>query len=115
MKITTEKIAKIAIVATLYVGATLAVTPLSFGAVQLRFSEILVLLCFYNPMYCISLILGCFVANLYSPMVHLDLIFGVASTVFTVLFIALFGKYKIFGKLSLLVSSFFATISMVLG
>ena len=113
MKISAEKIAKIALVATLYVGATLAITPLSFGAVQFRFSEILVLLCFYNPIYSISLILGCFIANLYSPMMHLDLIFGVASTVFTVVFISLIGKYKPFGKMSLFISSLFATVSMV--
>ena len=112
MRISSDKIAKIAIVATLYVGATLAVTPLSFGAVQFRFSEILVLLCFYNPIYSASLIIGCFIANLYSPMMHLDLVFGVASTVFTVLFISLFGKYKPFGRLSLFISSLFATLSM---
>lgn len=112
-KITAYQIARIAIVATLYIGATLAVAPLSFGPVQLRFSEILVLLCFYNPEFCFSMILGCFIANLYSPLTYYDLIFGVMSTIFTVFGIYLFGKYKPFKKLSLLVSTLFASVSMV--
>lgn len=112
-KISAYKLARIAIVAAIYIGATLAVAPLSFGAIQFRFSEILVLLCFYNPEFCFSLILGCFISNLYSPLTYYDLIFGVASTIFTVAGIWLFGKYKPFGKLSLWVSSLFASVSMV--
>ena len=83
-KISAGKIAKIGIIATLYIGATMAVAPLSFGAVQLRLSEVLVLLCFYNPEFSLSLIIGCFITNLYSPLTYYDLIFGVISTVFTV-------------------------------
>ena len=112
-KITSYQIARIAIVATLYIGATLAVAPLSFGPVQLRFSEILVLLCFYNPEFCFSMILGCFIANLYSPLTYYDLIFGVMSTIFTVFGIYLFGKFKPFKKFSLLISTLFASVSMV--
>ncbi len=112
-KISAYTIAKIAIVATLYIGATLAIAPLSFGPIQFRFSEILVLLCFYNPEFCFSMILGCFIANLYSPLAYYDLIFGVMSTIFTVLGIYLFGKFKPFGKLSLLISTLFASVSML--
>ena len=112
-KISSYKLARIAIVATLYIGATLAVAPLSFGPVQFRFSEILVLLCFYNPEFCFSMILGCFISNLYSPLTYYDLIFGVASTVFTVAGIYFFGKYKPLGRLSLVFSSLFASVSMV--
>lgn len=112
-KISAGKIAKIGIIATLYIGATMAVAPLSFGAVQLRLSEVLVLLCFYNPEFSLSLIIGCFITNLYSPLTYYDLIFGVISTVFTVAGISLFGKYKPFGKWSLLISTLFASVSMV--
>lgn len=113
-RISAYKLARIAIVATLYIGATLAVSPLAFGPIQFRFSEILVYLCYYNPEFCFSMILGCFISNLYSPLTYYDLIFGVMSTIFTVVFIALFGKYKPFGnKISLLISGLFATVSMV--
>lgn len=112
-RLNSYSLAKIAIVATLYIGATLAVAPLSFGPIQFRFSEILVLLCFYNPEFCFSMILGCFITNLYSPLTYYDLIFGVMSTIFTVFGIYLFGKFKPFGKLSLLVSTLFASVSMV--
>lgn len=74
----------IAITAALYVALTLAVAPLSYGAVQFRLSEVLTLLCFYRKDYCFGLILGCFISNLFSPLGALDLVFGVASTVFSV-------------------------------
>lgn len=112
-RLSAYKLARIAIVATLYIGATLAVAPLAFGPIQFRFSEILVLLCFYNPEFCFSMILGCFISNLYSPLTYYDLIFGVTSTVFTVAGIYLVGKYKPFGKLSLWISSLFASVSMI--
>ncbi|MEG2295485.1 MAG: QueT transporter family protein [Oscillospiraceae bacterium] len=44
----TKKLAKTAIIAALYAGLTIAVAPLSFGMVQFRFSEILILLCFLD-------------------------------------------------------------------
>ena len=75
---------RIAITAALYVALTLAIAPLSYGAVQFRLSEILTLLCFYRKDYCYALILGCAISNLFSPLGALDLVFGVASTVFTV-------------------------------
>ncbi len=75
---------RISVTAALYVALTLAVAPLSYGAVQFRISEVLTLLCFFKKDYCYALILGCAISNLFSPLGALDLIFGVASTVFTV-------------------------------
>lgn len=75
---------RVSVTAALYVALTLAVAPLSYGAVQLRISEVLTLLCFFKKDYCYALILGCAISNLFSPLGALDLIFGVASTVFTV-------------------------------
>ena len=74
---------RIAVCAALYVALTVVLAPLSYGAVQFRISEVLTLLCFYKKDYCYALILGCFISNLFSPL-PLDIIFGVASTVFTV-------------------------------
>lgn len=79
-----KNMTRLALVAAMYVALTLAVPALSFGAVQCRFSEILVLLCFYRKDYSAALILGCFIANLFSPLGWYDLVFGVAATVIAV-------------------------------
>ena len=52
-------IAMQAIVAALYVVLTWAVAPLSFGAVQFRFSEIMILLVFIDKRYGPAMILAC--------------------------------------------------------
>lgn len=76
---------RLALVAAMYVALTLALPALSYNAIQCRFSEILVLLCFYRKDYSIALILGCFIANLFSPFGWYDLVFGVAATAIAVL------------------------------
>ncbi len=81
----TKNLARLALVAALYAGLTLAIPGLSFGAIQFRFSEILVLLCFYRRDYSISLILGCFIANCFSPMALMDMIFGTLATAIAVI------------------------------
>jgi len=81
----TKNLARLAVVAALYAALTLALPGLSFGAVQLRFSEVLVLLCFYRRDYCVSLILGCFIANCFSPMAVMDMIFGTLATAIAVI------------------------------
>lgn len=80
-----KNLTRLALVAAMYVAMTLAVPALAYGAIQLRFSEILVLLCFYRKDYSAALILGCFIANLFSPLGWYDLVFGVAATVLAVL------------------------------
>ena len=80
-----RNLARLALIAALYAAMTLAVPGLSFGAIQFRFSEILVLLCFYRKDYCVSLILGCFVANLFSPFGLYDIIFGTLATAVAVI------------------------------
>jgi len=82
-KFTAQQIAFGALIAAVYVALTL-INPLSFGAVQLRFSEILVLFCFYNPIYCIPMILGCFIANFIASPFPLDIIFGTLGTALAV-------------------------------
>lgn len=80
-----RNLARLALVATLYAAMTLAIPGLAFGAIQFRFSEILVLLCFYRKDYCVSLILGCFIANLFSPFGLYDIFFGTVATAVAVL------------------------------
>ncbi len=80
-----ENLARLAVVAALYAAMTLVIPGASFLGVQFRFSEILVLLCFYRKDYSIALILGCFIANCFSPMALMDMIFGTLATAIAVI------------------------------
>ena len=77
---TTHNLVRLALVAGLYVAMTLAIEPLAYGPIQLRVSELLVLLCFYRKDYSVALTLGCFIANLFSPFGLYDIIFGTLAT-----------------------------------
>ena len=78
-------LARLALVAAMYVVMTLMIEPLSYGPIQFRVSEFLVLLCFYRKDYSISMILGCFIVNLFSPFGLYDIIFGTLATAVAVL------------------------------
>ncbi|MCL2739890.1 MAG: QueT transporter family protein [Oscillospiraceae bacterium] len=92
----TKTIAKLAIVAAIYVVLTLSFFVISYSAVQFRISEVLLLLCFFNPKYGISLIIGCFLANVIaSPAGPIDWVLGTAHTIIAVLFIIQARKMKL--------------------
>lgn len=76
-----KNLATSGIVAALYVVLTTAFSALSFGAIQIRFASSLYQLCAYNRKYFWGLVIGVFVANMFSPLGMLDLLFGVATTV----------------------------------
>ena len=81
-----------ALVAALYTTLTLAIAPLSFGMVQVRFSEMLMLLAFIDRRYAPGLILGCFLANCFSPFGIMDVVFGTTCTAMTMVGITRFSK-----------------------
>ena len=81
-------IVRISLVAALYVALTLLVYPYAYGEVQFRISEVLVLLCFYRKDYCYSLIIGCLLANIFSTLGLLDIVFGTLATAIAVILIA---------------------------
>lgn len=76
----TTELVKIAIVGALYVALSLIVAPFSFGAIQCRLSELFNHLVIFNKRYIWSVILGCVIVNLFSPLGMYDLIFGVAGS-----------------------------------
>lgn len=76
----TNYLVRSAVVAALYAVLTLLVPMPQYGPIQFRFSEILVLLVFYDRRYIPGLILGCTIANLFSPMAWFDVIFGTLSS-----------------------------------
>ena len=81
-----------ALVAAIYTVLTLAIAPLSFGMVQVRFSEMLVLLAFIDRRYAPGLILGCFIANCFSPFGIMDVVFGTSCTAAAMLGITKYSK-----------------------
>ena len=68
-----------AIVAAIYVVLTVATSSISFGMLQIRIAEALMLLCFFRRDYIYGLTLGCFIANLFSFM-WIDIIIGTLAT-----------------------------------
>lgn len=89
MKNSATRLVKIAIITALYVALSLAISPLTYGLIQIRFSEMLVLLCFYNKDYCYSLTLGCLLVNIFSPLGWVDVVFGTLGTILSVIGIRL--------------------------
>ena len=84
-KMNVRMLTKLSIVAALYVAITLVLQPLSYGAIQFRVSEALMLLVIYNPLYGISLTLGCLIANIASSLGAVDIIFGTLATLLSCL------------------------------
>lgn len=80
MKLNVRNMAKIGITAALYAVATVAIAPLSYGALQLRISEVMTLLAFIDPVYIPGLVLGCAISNLFSPMGMVDVVVGTTAT-----------------------------------
>lgn len=85
MKITTRDIISNALIAAIYVVATLITYPISFLGIQFRFAEIMVLLCFFRKDYAVGLVLGCAIANLASSIGLIDVGFGSLATLLTCL------------------------------
>ena len=84
-KIKLKTLMNVTIVGALYVALTLLLAPLSYGAVQFRLSELLMILVLYNPIYSISMIFGCMIANLSSPMAQIDIWFGTLATIISII------------------------------
>ncbi|MBP1543351.1 MAG: QueT transporter family protein [Oscillospiraceae bacterium] len=80
-----KDLTRLAVVAALYAALTIALSGLSFGPVQFRIAELLTLLCFYRKDYSVALILGCFIANCFSPMALMDMVFGTVATAVAVI------------------------------
>ena len=89
-----KRIASNAIVAALYFVLTVATSAFSYGAIQVRIAEALVLLCFFRKDYIIGVTLGCLLANLFStmPMPILDMVFGTLATLISSVAIAFMKK-----------------------
>lgn len=83
--------ARIAIVAALYVVLTLISYPFSYGMIQFRISEALMLLCCYDKRYTYSMVIGCVISNLFSFNL-IDCIFGTFATLLACIVMVLIKK-----------------------
>ena len=88
MDLNVKKLAIIGITAALYAVLTVAIAPIAYGPIQFRFSELMVLLVFINPIFAPGLVLGCAIANIFSPLGIIDVIFGTMGTLCTVIAIS---------------------------
>lgn len=75
------------IIAALYAALTVALAPISYMEIQFRLSEILVMLAFYNKKLIPGLVIGCVIANLFSPLGLMDVIFGSLATLLATILI----------------------------
>lgn len=74
-----------AMIAAIYAALTMALPMLSYGPVQLRFSEALTVLPFFFPQAIPGLFLGCAIANLLSTFGMVDVVFGSLATLLAAL------------------------------
>lgn len=84
MKLSTRRIAFAGILAAFYAAITLLellIYPeLPYQAVQLRVSEALAVLCCFTPAAIPGMVIGCIVANLFSPVGAWDIVIGSFAT-----------------------------------
>ena len=105
-KITTKQLVQIAVIAAIYAVLTAVFMSVSFTALQLRVSEVMVFLAYFNPLSIIGLTLGCFIANLLmSPTPLLDCVFGTMATLLSVGAISLTSKIFKGSKVGMVVAS----------
>ena len=99
-----RRLTNMGLIAAVYVVATMLCS--SLGQVQFRISEVLMLLCYFNKDYIISLSIGCLIVNLFSTLGMVDVVFGTLATVVAAVLI-----YLLRNKVNLVVASLFPVIS----
>lgn len=81
-----RKMVQIALIGALYTALTMALAPVSFGAVQFRISEALTLLPLFSPIGIWGITFGCFLSNLLgfllgsNPIGLIDAVCGTSAT-----------------------------------
>ena len=80
-----KTITRNAVVAAIYFLLTFAGSGISFGYIQFRFAEALILLCFFRRDFTIGLTLGCLCANCLSPNGPWDILIGTGATLISCL------------------------------
>ncbi len=66
---TTARLVKIAIIASLYAAMTIVIAPISYGPIQFRVAELFKVFVLFDPYVTLGIGFGTFFANLASPFV----------------------------------------------
>ena len=74
--INVRKVVFAGILAALYAALTMTLGIISYGPIQFRIAEALTVLPFFFPFTIWGLFVGCIIANIMSPYMILDMIFG---------------------------------------
>lgn len=105
-----KKLVTTALVAAIYATLTLVLGAISYGPIQFRVAEIMVLLPFIKKDYIWGLTIGCFLANIIGPYGVPDIIFGTTATFLSVYAVYMTSKMMDGKKYALLVSSIWPTV-----
>lgn len=89
----TLRLAVAAVVGAAYAVLTIALAPISYGALQFRVSEVLCILPYFLPCTTGGLFAGCLLANLMTGNV-MDIVFGSLATLLAALCTAALGRKK---------------------
>lgn len=106
----TKKLVMTSLVAAIYAVLTLVLGAISYGPIQFRIAEIMVLLAFIKKDYIWGLTIGCFLANVIGPYGAPDIIFGTTATFLSVYAIYLTGKAMKGKKYAILMASIWPTL-----
>lgn len=113
----TSRLVKVSLIAAIYAVLTIILAPISYGPIQFRISEVLVLLAFIDPIYIIGLTLGCLLSNIFGGYGLMDIVFGTFATFLSVSAISITAKYIKLNIISLIIASLWPTIfnSIIVG
>ena len=76
----TKNLVLAGVVAALYVALTVVLQPISYGPMQVRISEALTVLPFFNPIFIPALYVGAMLANVFGGFGAIDIFLGSALT-----------------------------------
>lgn len=94
MKLRVFFVTRSALVAAIYFALATALQPVSFGPVQFRLSEALVLLPLFMPESIIGVTVGCFLSNFFFSTTY-DVIFGTTATLVAALLTYALRRHRI--------------------
>ncbi len=72
----THFLTRAAVIAALYATLTIIFAPISYGQIQIRVSEALTVLAYFEPTAILGLYVGCLIANIWGQLGPLDVFFG---------------------------------------
>ncbi len=77
-----------AMIAAIYAVLTVIFAPISYGMIQVRISEMLMVLPFFTPAAIPGLFVGCLIANIFGGYGVLDIVFGSLATLLSAFLVA---------------------------